>query len=380
MLSRNAQVIGRSALLPLLSLALAGCTLIHLRQETAIIHNSAILVGTVSGAAPLQDMPIIVAAYPRRGTPRTVVHHTRLHTLGPYELIVPKGEYRVIAFADGNRNLVYDKGEPVGEYVGDEYVIAPAGGVVGELDIVVSGQAADIGFPIGSAMPLNASTALHSTAPGAIADLGDALFSSEYGSKGLWMPLEFFREVGGNIYFLEAYDPTKIPVLFVHGAAGSPQDWVPLFEAIDRDRFQPWFFYYPSGSSLDSMSHLLFWKLLNLQTKYGFNTLCITAHSMGGLVVRSFLVNFGDKFPCISTFISISTPWGGEELAERGVKYSPAVIPAWRGMQPEGEFIQSIFRKRMPSTVEHFLLFWAQGQSQPTAAQQRQGGHLGKSA
>ena len=35
-----------------------------------------------------------------------------------------------------------------------------------------------------------------------------------------WKPAEFFREVGGNVYFLEAYDATKIPVLFVHGAAG----------------------------------------------------------------------------------------------------------------------------------------------------------------
>jgi len=59
--------------------------------------------------------------------------------------------------------------------------------------------------------------------------------------------------------------------------------------------------------------------------RYKFKELYITSHSMGGLVVRSFLVNFGNLFPFVTHFISISTPWGGEQLAEMGVKYSPAV-------------------------------------------------------
>ncbi len=82
---------------------------------------------------------------------------------------------------------------------------------------------------------------------------------------------------------------------------------------------------------------------------------------MGGLVVRSFLVNHGQHFPAITNFISISTPWGGEELADMGVKYSPAVIPAWRDMQPGSEFIESIYRRKMPSTVNHYLFFGIKG-------------------
>ena len=145
--------------------------------------------------------------------------------------------------------------------------------------------------------------------------MDDFVFSDEYGKKGLWTGLEFFRKIGGNVYFLEAYDPAKIPILFVHGAAGSPQNWQTFFESIDRNKYQPWFFYYPSGASIDSMSYLLLWKLQNLQAKYKFKELYITAHSMGGLVVRSFIVNYGHFFPSIANFISISTPWGGEELA-----------------------------------------------------------------
>ena len=82
---------------------------------------------------------------------------------------------------------------------------------------------------------------------------------------------------------------------------------------------------------------------------------------MGGLVVRSFIINYGYSFPSITNFISISTPWGGEELAEVGVNYAPAIIPAWRDMQPGSNFINSIFSKKMPPTVDHYLFFGHKG-------------------
>jgi pimeloyl-ACP methyl ester carboxylesterase len=216
-------------------------------------------------------------------------------------------------------------------------------------------------FPVGSKVPPKKYRGFHSTAPGAIARLDDELLSDDYANKGFWAPIEFFQEIGGNVYFLEKYDPTKIPILFVHGAAGSPRNWRAFLEGIDRARYQPWFFYYPSGASIDSMSYLLMWKLGNLQAKYRFKELYVTAHSMGGLVVRSFLVNYGHFFPSITHFFSISTPWGGEELAELGVKYSPAVVPAWRDIQPGSVFIDSLFGKKLPPTVDHYLFFGHRG-------------------
>jgi len=86
-------------------------------------------------------------------------------------------------------------------------------------------------------------------------------------------------------------------VLLVHGALGSPQDWRAFFTGLDRTRYQAWFFCYPSGAAIDSMAYLLYWKLLNLQLRYHFDTLYLTAHSMGGLVVRTFLLNHGAQFP-----------------------------------------------------------------------------------
>ena len=82
---------------------------------------------------------------------------------------------------------------------------------------------------------------------------------------------------------------------------------------------------------------------------------------MGGLVARSFLVTYGHIFPTITTFISISTPWGGEKLAELGVKYSPGVIPAWIDMQPDSEFFQNLYSKPLPPHIEHYLFFGHKG-------------------
>lgn len=349
-----------------LTFFVAGCSLIQLGEETKILQSSTILVGKVTSSLAFWDMPVVVAAYSKEKNKRTIVHYTTLHEPGPYELIVPQGNCYVVAFGDKNNNLKYDQGEPAGQYADAEPLSAPAGGVVSAIDIVISSpNSGKIDFPINTTLPPRKTKKSHYTSPGAMANLDNVLFSDEFGRKGFQTPLEFFKEVGGNIYFLEPYDPNKIPILFVHGAAGSPQNWKTFFASIDRTKYQPWFFYYPSGSSLDSMSNLLFWKLLNLQSKYKFKELCITAHSMGGLVVRSFLVNHGNVFPSITKFISISTPWGGEALAETGVKYSPAVIPAWRDMQPNGEFIELLFSKKMPDRIDYFLFFGHKGNRNP---------------
>ncbi len=345
-----------------ISFLLAGCTLMQVRKDAKIAKISIALVGTVSCTLSFDEMPVVVAAYAKNYGKRTIVHYAMLHEPGPYELMVPVGIHNIVAFGDKNKNLIYDKGEPAGQILTAEQVSAPAGGVAGNLDIVLSEQnRPKMDFPVGFRIQPKAHQKFHSTCPGAIAEMDDFLFSDEYGKKGFWNGIAFFKEIGGNVYFLEAYDPAKIPILFVHGAAGSPQNWRAFFKGIDRDKYQPWIYYYPSGSSIDSMSHLLLWKMQNLQAKYKFNQLCIAAHSMGGLVVRSFMINYGQLFPSITCFISISTPWGGEALAETGVKYSPAVVPAWRDMQPGSEFIKSIYEKKIPPAVDHYLFFGHKG-------------------
>jgi len=299
------------------------------------------------------------------GDKREVAHYTVLHDFGEYELMVAKGNYYVFAYWDKNGNLIYDAGEPVGQYGNPKMVTAPAGGVVGDINIAITGKAQNIDVPSGFEISSVKPHKLYSRLAGAIIDLDDELFSEEHGSKGYWEPVSFFKEFGGNIYFLEQYDPQKIPVLFIHGATGTPKGWKYFVDNIDRTRFQPWFFYYPSGARIQSMSYLLLWKLQNLQAKYHFDQLYITAHSMGGLVARSFIMDHGARFPYVKLFVSLATPWGGAGMAEYGVKQSPAVVPCWIDMQPDSAFIQSLYRTKMPETVSFYMFFGHRGSRNP---------------
>jgi pimeloyl-ACP methyl ester carboxylesterase len=364
-LKRDGSVTVLSSLLFFLFSSLTGCSLFHVKKESEFIHNAAILVGRISGTGA-EKTPIVVIAYSKKGNMREIAHYTFLHEPGSYELLVPKGKYHIFAFGDKNGNMIYDKGEPAGYFGRPDTVSAPAGGVVTNLDFVIwKRERADDDFPFGTVIAQGKAGKMHSTLAGATADLDDEIFSDEYGDRGYWAGVDFFRELGGNIYFLEKYDPAKIPVLFVHGAKGTPRNWRYFAAHIDRTRYQPWFFYYPSGAPLKTMGNLLSKKLWDLQLRYHFKRLHICAHSMGGLLVRSFLMDHGRYHPYIRLFVSISTPWGGEKLAEIGVRHSPGVIPSWEDMLPEGEFIASLFRDKLPPRIAYYLFFGFKGRYNP---------------
>ena len=341
-----------------------GCTLIKLNQDVKESLASTILVGHVSTASPGKG-PLVVAAYSIDHGKKEIAHYTILHESGEYELMVAPGNYYVFAFWDKNSNLIYDEDEPAGQYGSPKIVSVPPGGVVLQIDFNIPENGTKIDLPYGFQISQVRPEKLQSRLAGAIVGLDDELFADENGKKGFWEPTEFYKEFGGNIYFLEKYDPNKIPILFIHGAGGTPAGWKYFVDNIDRTRFQPWFFYYPTGARIKSMSYLLYWKLFNLQIKYKFNEMYITAHSMGGLVARSFLVDYGQPFPYVKLFISLATPWGGDRMAELGVKQSPAVIPSWIDMQPEGEFITSLYRTKLPETTAFYMFSGHRGGRNP---------------
>ena len=346
---------------------MTGCTLVKLKENVAESLTSTVLVGQIAAASSVKGK-IVVAAYSKEHGERKVAHYTVLHEAGEYELMVPKGTYYVCAYWDLNSNLIYEAGEPAGQYGKPRPVTAPAGGVVLEINFRIPSEGGIIDLPPGFEISPERPRRLASRQAGAVVSLDDERFAAENGSRGFWEPLEFFKEFGGNIYFLEKYDPDKIPILFIHGAAGTPTGWAYLIKNLDRKRFQPWLFYYPTGVRLKSMAYLLFWKLYNLQMKYKFDTLYITAHSMGGLVARSFIMDYGRALPSIKLFIALSTPWGGDRMAEYGVKQSPAVIPSWIDMQPEGEFLQSLYRNKMPASVSFYMFSGHRGSRNPFAS------------
>ncbi|NPU83227.1 MAG: alpha/beta fold hydrolase [Syntrophaceae bacterium] len=370
---------GRSAgmnplrLLSLLLMAVAvlnGCALFTLRKDNTFSQDSCLITGEVYAGEAVKR-PILVVAFEKVDGRVEIAHYAMLHEPGPYELLVRKGRYHVFAFEDADRNRKLDPGELAGIVLGDGpglSIDAPAGGLVPDMAVVLSRDPeirrqvpADI-----LARSAAGGFGRHSTQAGAPIDLNDPAFSAEEGVRGFWSPLEFFREHGANIYFLEPYDPRKIPILLVHGAAGSPQDWRYFIDHLDRSRYQPWIYSYPSGARLKGMSELMAVKIHHLHRKYGFERLYITAHSMGGHVARFALAHGEIGKPDMKLlFVSISTPFGGEELAETGVSQSPAVIPSWKDMVPNSEFIRLSFSRKMPPTIPDYLFFGHRGSRNP---------------
>lgn len=340
----------------LLPAVLGGCTLAHTRSESVQIDAVSALMGRVV-APPQWDGPVIVVAATTARKRAVVAHQARLHEPGAYELLVPPGTYTLLAYGDRDGNGAPD-GEDPAAVMGGIVSVDGAHMIMG-LDLDLTWGLTDV---VRSTLPAQRPEPPPlSTQIGAIADLDSEPFSADAGKRSYWTPMAGFRSNGGNVWFLEAYDPNRTPVLFVHGASGSAQDWRYFFENLDWQRYQAWFFQYPSGAPLDAMAHLLHWKLENLRLRYRIDRLHVVAHSMGGLVVQRFLEDHGAEFPEIGRFITISTPWDGEPRATLGVKHSPAVVPSWRDLQPEGSFVRSLFERPLPEQIDYALFFGHRG-------------------
>lgn len=280
---------------------------------------------------------------------------------GPYMLYVPRGRYRIVAFADLNKNHVCDQNELVGHLENPGVVVINGGQVIGRLDFAVAGKGRNyVESPVNIRLPDMIDFVKKTINQGGVVNFDDSVFSVEYGTMGLWSPAQFINDVGVNIYALDKYDEGKIPILFIHGSGGTPRDWKYLAGNIDRKRFQPWFFFYPSGLRLETISGLLYENLSLLYKTYGFQTLCITAHSMGGLVGRSFLSRYALQHPpySVKLFVSISTPWSGVASAqlapEKSLFKGP---PVWKDLVPESQFLQNIYRHRLPPEIDYYLFF-----------------------
>lgn len=307
---------------------------------------------------------------------------------GAFAFIVksPINQY-VAAYADNNHNGKYDLGEPAWIYRGKNG--KPAAVELGHDHRVVnvSGRLSSAEhFPKSLIVAVERMLAGRQVsecisrqgvvfALGETADLDDPRFAATRGEDGLWTPATFAIQNGCGIYFLKPYDPGKIPVLFVHGAAGSPQDWRKAMDTLDSRRYQAWFYVYPSGMRLDNAASALDRGVRLLHDRYGFKRLHVVAHSMGGLVARSFIVKNviegGNGY--INTFVSVSSPWNGHEAAAMGVKYAPEVVPSWIDMKHGSDFLTHLFDHPLKSRVSHHLLYGHRAKRSPILPEENDG-------
>lgn len=183
--------------------------------------------------------------------------------------------------------------------------------------------------------------------------------AESHGRKGLWQPLSFVKEKRGGVYLLEAYDPQKVPVLFIHGAGGTPQDWRYFISQLDRSRYQAWVYYYPTGLPIDLSAGWLDKFIADLHQRFRFQRLAIAAHSMGGLVARrSLTLTAGDSARDYSTLlVTFATPFGGVPVARLGLSLGAYAVPSWRDLAPTSAFLRSLQSRSLPAAVRHHVFF-----------------------
>lgn len=109
-----------------------------------------------------------------------------------------------------------------------------------------------------------------------------------------------------GLYMIEPYDPRKIPVVFVHGLMSSPLTWLQVFNELLsdpslRERYQFWFFLYPTGNAIITSGSLLRESLTETREVFdpehddeAFDHMVIVGHSMGGLLTKMMVEESGD--------------------------------------------------------------------------------------
>jgi pimeloyl-ACP methyl ester carboxylesterase len=161
--------------------------------------------------------------------------------------------------------------------------------------------------------------------------------------------------VRAGLLMAAPYDPKKIPVVFVHGLLSSPFAWRNLVNSLMLDpeirrHYQFWVFSYATGNPIAYSALLLRDDLEYAQKTYGFKSVTLIGHSMGGILSRLQVTDFGldtwrDTFgananqlyaalpndslvkrallfranPAVKRVIFVSTPHRGSAIASGGI-------------------------------------------------------------
>ena len=158
-----------------------------------------------------------------------------------------------------------------------------------------------------------------------VKSLDDPIFSHEVAELGIYSTPAFLKKAGQILYADEHWDKDRIPIIFIHGVGGTPRDWRYFAKGIDRKIYQPWYFYYPSGGSLEKTAEA-FYRFFLCYDLDKLEKLVITAHSMGGLVVRSAINQYKPHSSNKILFISIASPFGGSEAAQLALESAPVIL------------------------------------------------------
>ena len=185
-------------------------------------------------------------------------------------------------------------------------------------------------------------------------NLDDPIFSHTMALEGLYYPESFSSKTKALYRLTPSYIKGTIPLIFVHGMAGTPLDWKYIINHVDLEKYTPYLAYYPSGEDYTKLSAMFSGWILS-EKIFKEKALVIIAHSFGGVIVRDALNRHQNKHNIL--FISLASPFGGDAKASEGVKNAPYVLPAWKSIADDGVFIKNLYRTPLTSTENYSLIF-----------------------
>jgi len=99
-----------------------------------------------------------------------------------------------------------------------------------------------------------------------------------------------------GLYFLQPYDPERIPIVFVHGLFSTPFTWVETINGLQADpeirkRYQFWVFAYPTGNPILYSALRLREELAKIDKLHpNHRPYVLVGHSMGGMLTRAQVI------------------------------------------------------------------------------------------
>jgi pimeloyl-ACP methyl ester carboxylesterase len=100
---------------------------------------------------------------------------------------------------------------------------------------------------------------------------------------------------------LQQFDPTRTPLIFVHGLQETGASWTPMIDTLRndpwiREHYQFWFFSYPSGYPYPYSAALFRQNLDGIDRTFpNHKRVVLIGHSMGGMICRLMVTDAGDK-------------------------------------------------------------------------------------
>jgi len=327
-----------------------------IERDTFFVHGRCI-----DPAGRFDTVPKTIAAFSSKYQANELVATMHFQVAGlHYGLNLPDGTYQLLVLADLDGDGLFESSEVIGSRTIELNNQSVPQKVLGQVDVTLSSPYTidwNVAIEVPDSRVLTDSLFYPA---GTIRSLDDPIFDHSFSTLGMYDPASFLEQAPTMFYALEEDLGYKIPVIFVHGIGGSARDFTELVGRLDRSRYKPWFFYYPSGGDLEQMAELFYQVFLSGEVYQSHGMpLIVVAHSMGGLVARQALNNYRGKANEneVHLLITMASPFGGHPSAPSAETQGLIVLPSWRDLNPASPFIDQLFAKPLPPFVQHDLIY-----------------------